>query len=367
MSNVNSAGYKIDKPDGTYITVPDSTVDQINTSLTLIGKNVVGYGEHVNENFVKLLQNFANNTPPDFPVAGQIWFDKNDNRIKVYDGEGFIAASGPIVTGIIPTPDQLVQGDLWIDSAENQLYFYDGVDLQLAGPVYKNSQGISGFTVETFTDTNNTSRTVVFLWVAEFLLGIFSKETTPFTPQNEISGFSGTIKPGFNPSTLSGLKFHVTAASADALVDGLGNLKTTANFMTTTGNTSATGTVSITNSIPLILGTAGSTEVRVSPTESAIINKVEDQDFRIQVKTDSVTNKDAIFVDTGTERVGIFNSTPAYTLDITGSLRATTGFMLPQYTTAARDAKSSSNGELIYNTDTNKVQAYASGSWVDLH
>jgi hypothetical protein len=45
-------------------------------------------------------------------------------------------------------------------------------------------------------------------------------------------------------------------------------------------------------------------------------------------------------------------------------------FRLPSYTVVARDARSMSavnNGELIYNTDTNKVQAYANGAWVDLH
>lgn len=368
MSNVNTAGYRINTPDGNIITVADSTVDQTTTSITLVGKNVVGYGEHINENFVKLLQNFANNSPPDFPLTGQLWFDKNDNRIKVYDGNGFAAAAGPIVAdSTVVTPDDLVQGDLWIKSDDNQLWFYDGVDLQLAGPIYKSSQGISGFTVETFTDTTDQERTVVFLWVAEYLIGIFSKETTPFTPQSEIPGFSGTIKPGFNAGTLPDLKFNVRATSSDALVDGLGNLKTTTSFMSTEANTSTSGTVSITNSLPLILGETASSEIRVTATESFIVNKVVGQNFRIQVKVDSLTNKDAIFVDSSNEKVGVFNSSPAYTLDINGDLRATTGFMLPQYSTVNRDAKVSSNGELIYNVDTNKVQAYANGVWVDLH
>ena len=38
----------------------DGTVDTTATSLTLIGKNYPGYGKLMNENFITLLENFAN-------------------------------------------------------------------------------------------------------------------------------------------------------------------------------------------------------------------------------------------------------------------------------------------------------------------
>ena len=40
---------------------------------------------------------------------------------------------------------------------------------------------------------------------------------------------------------------------------------------------------------------------------------------------------------------------------------------LRHLTTAERDALSPTNGYLIYNSSTNKVQARAGGAWVDLH
>ena len=49
--------YKINRTDGTLLTeIIDSAIDTSATDLTLIGKNVTGYGEYLNENFVKLLE-----------------------------------------------------------------------------------------------------------------------------------------------------------------------------------------------------------------------------------------------------------------------------------------------------------------------
>ena len=78
--------YKIYKTDGSKLTeVIDSAVDTSATDLALIGKNVTGYGEYLNENFIKLLENFASTTEPANPIAGQVWFDTSESRLKVYD------------------------------------------------------------------------------------------------------------------------------------------------------------------------------------------------------------------------------------------------------------------------------------------
>lgn len=47
---------------------------------------------------------------------------------------------------------------------------------------------------------------------------------------------------------------------------------------------------------------------------------------------------------------------------------STTGaLILPRMTTTERNGITAVNGMLVYNTTTSKVQAYAGGSWVDLH
>ena len=57
--------YTVNKTDGTVLaTVLEGTADTSSSSLVLIGKNYANYGEKLNENFVKLLENFAYSTEP---------------------------------------------------------------------------------------------------------------------------------------------------------------------------------------------------------------------------------------------------------------------------------------------------------------
>ena len=89
--------YIINKTNGdTLVTVEDGTVDNSSTSLSLIGKNYPGYGELVNENFVKLLENFASSTQPTTPVRGQLWYDTTTNTLKIYGGTSFKSASSGV-------------------------------------------------------------------------------------------------------------------------------------------------------------------------------------------------------------------------------------------------------------------------------
>lgn len=77
--------YFVNKTNGTAIVVPDGTKDTTSTSLTLIGKLASSYGEDQNENFVRLLENFANSTNPSNPITGQLWYDTTNEVMKVYD------------------------------------------------------------------------------------------------------------------------------------------------------------------------------------------------------------------------------------------------------------------------------------------
>ena len=206
--------YSINKTDGTLLaTVADGQTDNLSTDITLIGKNYSGFGESLNENFIKLLENFAGTSRPEHPIRGQIWFDSSEAKLKVYTGTGFVPVSSATISN--SQPGQPGAGDLWFNNISKQLYFYDGTGFILLGPAYSLSQGLSGFKVETILDSLNASRVVTYLYDNGVLLGIFSKDA--FTPKLNIEGFTGSIIPGFNAGTLTGLKFNVTATNADKL------------------------------------------------------------------------------------------------------------------------------------------------------
>ena len=65
----------------TLAVIADQSVDQVSTSLTLVGKNINNYGEYLNTNFVGLLENFAGLTEPLSPITGQTWYDTSENRL----------------------------------------------------------------------------------------------------------------------------------------------------------------------------------------------------------------------------------------------------------------------------------------------
>lgn len=306
--------YIINKTDGTVLTeVVDGTIDQIKTDLTLIGKNSSSYGEFFNENFVHLLENFANASQPNHPVEGQLWYDTSEGRLKVYDGNGFKVSGGTIVSNTAPS--SIAAGDIWIDSYRKQLYFNDGNSNLLAGPSYTAQQGISGLQVTDVIDTNGINHTVVFLYVGQVLLGIFSNST--FTARATIPGFTGTaIKVGFT-SAYDSVKFNVAATQADSLASNTG-LKTAESFLQVNpadGYTVANGTIRVLNNNALILGAGQNTEVVVSNNTFQINSNIPNQNFEIK-SWNSAGVQSSLYVNASNSWVGLYNNNPQATLHV---------------------------------------------------
>ena len=126
--------YLLYKTNGKVLTtVDDSNVD-ISTSLNLVGKNYAGYGLAINENFVYILENFANTTAPAKPIIGQTWFDSTptQNKLKVYDGASFKGLATIRIQKSVPISS--VVGDLWWDTQNTLLKGFDGSTYQIIGP-----------------------------------------------------------------------------------------------------------------------------------------------------------------------------------------------------------------------------------------
>lgn len=290
--------YTINKTDGSILaTVADGQVDTLSSDITLIGKNYSGFGEALNENFVKMLENFANNARPSRPVRGQLWYDTSELKLKVYNGQGFVPVSSATISNTQPLT--LGVGDLWFNNVNKQLYFYDGVSTILLGPDYSVSQGLSGLKVSSILDSLNQTRVITSLYTNGVLLGIFSKDT--FTPKVPIDGFSGNISPGFNASTLENLKFNVTVSNAEALSN-----QPLSSFVRSNTNNVINGQLTLSSNEGLIFGSANEGQLRVDQGNVNFINIAPNKNISLTVYRDRVAET-AIQVETNLRRVKLYN------------------------------------------------------------
>jgi hypothetical protein len=140
--------YQINRTDGTLVTsLDDYTRDTQSTSVTLLGRGSVDYGELIAENFVHMLENFAGPTPPANPLPGQTWFHTFDagppvkavNKVKFWDGTTWNNVGGAVSSVNPPENPQL--GDLWYNQEDSQIYYWDGFKWKRVGSAYTGLPG----------------------------------------------------------------------------------------------------------------------------------------------------------------------------------------------------------------------------------
>lgn len=309
--------YQINKTSGALlVNLADGQIDSTSSDLSLIGRGYTGFGEAVNENFVKILENFANASAPANPLAGQIWWDTSVSRLKVYTGTNWTTGGGPIVS---PQQPVMVAGDMWINNDANQLYFFDGTDLELAGPIYNAFQGKSGPEVITVLDNTGTSRTIVKYWVGGTFVGLWSK--IGFTPQNvdTIPSFTGDVVKGFNVVD-DDFIFAGTASRTSALVDSNNVSRTAAQFLASDSDDATSGSLAVRNNSGITIGLGDNHVVKVTSQGVIALNEVSNQNYTIQVRTSNGIQS-AVSIKAEDSRVGIYNDNPSYTLDVGGDVR----------------------------------------------
>ena len=199
--------YQVDKFNGTFfVSVEDGTIDT-SSDLRLVGKNYAGYGEVQNENFLHLLENFSNTTPPPKVITGQIWYDSSNKKLKYYDGAKFKVAGGAEVSA--SAPSGLAIGDFWWDSSAKQLYAWTGTEFALIGPEASPDLGSSTVSPAVVKGTVGTAvgpHSILKVIADDKVIAIFSKSAfTLDNSQNSIEDFS-VIKKGFTLSkSISGV------------------------------------------------------------------------------------------------------------------------------------------------------------------
>jgi len=185
--------YIVNTTNGNIAAVINDGVADTTTDLSLIGKNFANYGELVNENFVKLLENFANNTAPTKPITGQLYYNTDTKKLLSFNGILFKHINSVNVSA--SEPIQNVTGDLWYDSVNGQLKIYITNSWQVLYPSFNTTQGKTGIFAETVNDNLGNPHTISSVYVGAVRAAIFATES--FTPNPSLTGFT-SLSEGLN-------------------------------------------------------------------------------------------------------------------------------------------------------------------------
>lgn len=313
--------YEVNFTNGTVAKLVEDGITDSTYSVKLVGKNVTAYGETFAENFIRLLENSANNSAPTNPVDGQLWFNTNSSSVNsiapssigVYDGSKWKALGGATVQSTEPTSP--AEGDLWYNTTKNQLYAYNGSDFELIGPGWDAVDGKNGPITETVEDTLGNDHVITKIYAADDgapgntkVVATISQDAE-FTLQagSQFTGFTGSIKPGIQlSSSIGSVKFHGEATSLSGYDE--------TDFLSSTANDTTSGTLGVLNDGGITVGASSDLTVEISTDDVVIKNNTSDGDITIGVN-DGGTPTTVITIDgaTATARV---NADPSANLGI---------------------------------------------------
>jgi hypothetical protein len=310
--------YTINKTDGTkLVALRDGTVDIATTDLALFGKGYAGFGERLNENFVKVLENFANTTAPANKIKGQLWYDTLANQIKVWNGSKFKPVGSSTTSAAQPTNANT--GDMWFDTNNSQLYVYSGTAWTLIGPTAVAGSGVTQVSSETIKDNAGVNKSILKFITNDTIVGIVSAEE--FTPQTAIAGFA-TIYKGITLSTdISNNRFRGVATTATGLL--LGDDTTIVlsdNFLRSDTTDTAAGLITFVSGVAV--GTASKSTITQASNDLIITNTVNNGDIIFNVKKGGVADTTVMTLDGATGSVQ-FSSAGITDLAVSGSLTVT--------------------------------------------
>ena len=281
--------YKINNTFGTLlVTLADGTIDVATTDLALIGKGYAGFGEKLNENLVKLLENFNNTSAPTNKITGQLWYDQTNKQLNVYTGTKFKPVGS--TTNSASAPTNAVQGDGWFDTSNTQFYVYNGTAWTLIGPTTVAGSGVTQVISETSPDDAGVNQSYLKLVANAAVVGVVSN--VAFTPNATDTDSAALISAGFSSvaqgiqlsSTVSSAKFRGTATDSDSL----GGVAA-ANYLRSDQNDSTNSSFTIANDTGLILGAGSDITMSLSSDNLTIAQTTQDKDIIFTVNDGGVT------------------------------------------------------------------------------
>jgi hypothetical protein len=281
--------YKINNTFGTLlVTLADGTIDVATTDLALIGKGYAGFGEKLNENLVKLLENFNNTLAPSNKITGQLWYDQTNKQLNIYTGTKFKPVGS--TTNSASQPTNAVLGDGWFDTSNTQLYVYNGTAWTLIGPTTVAGSGVTQVVSEISPDNAGVNQSYLKLVANDAVVGVVSN--VAFTPNATDTTSAALISAGFSSvaqgvqlsSTVSSAKFRGTATDSDSL----GGVAA-ANYLRSDANDSTNSSFTIANDTGLILGAGSDVTMSLSGDNLTIAQTTQDKDIIFTVNDGGAT------------------------------------------------------------------------------
>lgn len=182
-----------DPTKATFVVTPSTTDGPLNpntaalgpaavsahTTLEILGRGWFDYGQPVAQSLVYMLENFANDIAPTYPIEGQLWYNNTTGQISVYNGSVWSQLQLTITGNLDANGFRLV-------NLADPIAATDGLNLQYADTRYLQLSGgvLTGNLVVVNLTTSGTS---AFTGDASFagnvvLSGAGSELTLPNAP-----------------------------------------------------------------------------------------------------------------------------------------------------------------------------------------
>lgn len=191
--------YLINRFSGEQLVILQDGTTDTTTSLTLVGRNSVGYGEIQNENFVFLLENFSNANPPNRPISGQLWYDSDNKIIKLYNGDLWKNVGSAEISST--APESPSSGSLWYKTTDNTLNIYDGTNWKFIGPDGLENFGVTRTRSTIYRGEDGLEYPVVELVVDDTVIAVISRSDFNVNITFRPPGFPTLMRTGINLST----------------------------------------------------------------------------------------------------------------------------------------------------------------------
>ena len=319
---------------------------ETSTNLGLVGRGYTGFGEVVAENFLHLLENFSDETPPSRPTEGQLWYNNTNSSMYYYT----VAETWKKIGNVRAEPrepilnDGEVNGDIWLDLTTNNMYIYSSPNWILM------ANGDIGTKVYSRTRRDNKNpiglHKTLEMVVNGKVVAVFSSDLMPWTPNST----------GSNAEYLDDGTLMANVYSSIKLGINLINRNITEVTVSTTNPTEATTSIYVQEGDMWVNKTTNRLFTYASGSWKRINNYVKVRGAAPVLENDEQVGD--LWIDTLINKIYYYNSiSSSWEL-----LAANTTFS----TTSPTSSDIKNAGDYWVNTSTLQLYSYNGSEWLNL-